>query len=172
MEKPLIIPSRVDEDTFIRFGLFDAFRVQKRWRPPALFAAILCASAAVCLLSGREGGALLGGVLLLVGLGLPAAYVGNFLLSLRQQARRLKLDGRRIVYTLRLHGEGVSVNSGQQETSFSWAQIHHVYRLPGCVCLYVSPRKAFLLPGEQEEAAWQYIRAHLPEEKLTEKRPS
>lgn len=168
MEKPLIVPSRVDEDAFIRFGLFDALRLQKRWRPPAIFAAVFCVFAAVCLVSGREGGTLLGGVLLLVGLGLPAAYIVNFYVSLKQQARRLKLDGKRIVYTLRFQPEGVAVNSGKEETQFSWEQIHHAYRAAGCTYLYAAPRKAFLLPhGEQGEAVWQYIEASLPEEKRT-----
>ncbi|MBD5147401.1 MAG: YcxB family protein [Oscillibacter sp.] len=168
MEKQLIVPSRVDEDTFTRFGLFDTFRVQKRWRPPALFAALFCVFSAVCLASGREGGRFLGGVLLLVGLGLPAAYLINFFLSLKQQAKRLKLDGRRIVYTLRFQPEGVAVNSGQEETSLTWAQIHHVYRAPGCTYLYAAPRKAFLLPHSgQEDAVWQLVEANLPEEKRT-----
>ena len=168
MEKQLLIPSRVDADTFIRFGLFDTFRLQKRWRLPALFALILCAAAVVCLVSGRTGGNLLGGILLLVGLGLPAAYAANFLFSLKQQARRLKLDGERIVYTLRFQQEGVHVTAGQQENDFSWEQLHHAYRVPGCVYLYAAPRKAFLLPDSgQEEAVWPQITAHLPPEKYT-----
>lgn len=171
MERNLIVPSRVDTDTFLQFGIFDTFRLQKLWRRPALFAAILCAFAAVCLISDREGGTLLGGVLLAVGLGLPLVYIANFMLSLRRQAGRRKLDGKRIVYTLRFQPEGVSVSTGQETASFSWEQIHHAYRVPGCIYLYAAPRRAFLLPENgQEESVWQVLAEHLPPEKREDRR--
>ena len=171
MERNLIVPSRVDTDTFLQFGVFDTFRLQKRWRRPALFAAILCGCGAACLASGREGGTLLGGVLLAVGLGLPLIYVANFLFSLRRQAGRLQLDGKRIVYTLHLQPEGVSVSTGKENTAFPWAQIHRAYRVPGCIYLYAAPRRAFLLPENgQEESVWQALTEHLPPEKLEDRR--
>lgn len=171
MEKNLIVPSRVDMDTFMQFGIFDTFRLQKRWYRPAVFAVILCGFAVVCLVSGREGGLLLGGALLAVGLGLPIAYVANFLLSLRRQAGRLKLDGKRIVYSLRFQPESVIVNTGKEEAAFPWEQIHHAYRVPGCIYLYAAPRRAFLLPENgQEETVWQALTEKLPPEKLSDRR--
>ena len=65
----LIIPARINAGVFRRFALYDTFVRQGRWRSPALFAGILGAAAAVCLLmrQRREGAALLGGVLLVEG---------------------------------------------------------------------------------------------------------
>ncbi len=62
----LIIPARINAGVFRRFALYDTFVRQGRWRSPALFAGILGAAAAVCLLmrQRREGADLLGGVLL------------------------------------------------------------------------------------------------------------
>lgn len=167
----LIIPSKIDAGTFRRFALFDTFVRQKRWRRPALFAGILCASAAVCILmrEGREGAVLLGTVLLAVGLGLPAFYVLNFLWSVRKQGRRL--DGGRTAYTLHLREEGLTVLSGKERAEYAWEQLLLACRVPGCIYLYVSARRAFLLPDcRQSEAAWTLLREKLPAEKHMDRR--
>lgn len=167
----LIIPSKIDAAVFRRFALFDTFYVQGFWKKPALFAAVFAASAAVCfaMRGRREGAVLLGTVLLTVGLGLPAAYVLNFLLSVRKQGKLL--DGSKTAYTLHLREEGLLVLTGRERAEFPWKQVHCVYRTESCIYLYVSPRQAFLLPEEKRsEEAWTLLRERLPAEKLTDRR--
>lgn len=163
----LIIPANIDAQTFQRFALFDTFRLQKRWRAPALFAAILSVSAAVCLAmqQSRRGAALLAVVLLAVGLGLPAAYILSFWLSVRRQSKLL--DGARTFYTLHLREEGILALTGQNRAEYRWEQVYRVYRVRGCIYLYVSPRQAYLLPeGERSEAAWVRLREELPGDRI------
>ena len=162
-QKTLIIPAKIDGQTFFRFALFDTFRRQGRWKAPALFAAIFAAAAAVCfaLRQRRTGAALLGGVLLAVGLGLPAAYVLSFLLSVRRRGKAL--DGSKIAYTIHLKEEGVLALTGEQQAEYRWEEIHRAYRAQTCLYLYVSAQKAFLLPEcPQSEAVWEILRRRLP----------
>ena len=65
-QEGLLFPSMIDQKDFLRFALFDTFRIKKRWKTPVLFACIMSASAAVCfaLRHSREQASLLGGVLL------------------------------------------------------------------------------------------------------------
>ena len=44
----ITIPVRLDAATFRSFAIFDTLKRQKRWKSPAIFAAILMASAIVC----------------------------------------------------------------------------------------------------------------------------
>lgn len=169
--KTLMIPSRIDAETFRRFALYDTFVRQGRWRAPALFAAILGASAAVCLFmrQSREGAALLGGVLLAVGLGLPVFYVANFLWSVRKQGKRL--DGSQIAYTLHFKEEGLLAVAGQERAEYPWENIFLVCRVQGCIYIYVGPQKAFLLPDcGESEAAWALLQEKVPPEKRRERR--
>lgn len=169
----LIVPAKIDARTFRRFAVFDTFRRQKRWRAPALFAALMLAFALVCFAfrDGRDGAALLGAVLLLVGLGLPAVYVGSFLLSVRKQGRRLGLDGAQTAYTLHLREEGIQMVSGRERAEFRWEQLFRAYRVPDCIYLYVSQQRAFLLPEDgQGGAVWTLLTEKLPAEKLEDRR--
>lgn len=167
----LTIPSRIDAETFRRFALYDTFTRQGRWRAPALFAAILGASAAVCFFmrDRQEGAALLGGVLLAVGLGLPAFYIANYLWSVRKQGRRL--DSAKIAYTLHLKEAGLLVVAGQERAEFPWEGIHLACRVRGCIYIYVSPQRAFLLPDcGQSEAAWDLLLEKVPAERRQDRR--
>lgn len=174
MEKQTItMPAKIDAATFRRFALFDTFHRQKRWRAPVLFAAVMAAFAAVCFAcqGSRSGAALLGAVLLTVGLGLPAVYVLSYLLSVRKQGRRLGLDGSRPAYTLRLGEDGIQVVSGKERAEYRWEQMFYVYRVPACIYLYVTPRRAFLLPEDgQGGVAWALLMKKLPAEKLEDRR--
>ncbi len=170
--RSVLIPCRISPEVFRSFAVFETFRRQKRWRSPALFAAIFTAFALVCFTLGRSlpQSGLLGGVLLVVGLGLPLFYVLNFLSSVKAQIKALRLDGERIVYTVRLDETGMSAENAKEKSSFPWGDMAFAYRLGLCVVLYPSPRQAFLLPdekGERElERAWELIRSSLPAEKV------
>ena len=151
----ITIPVRLDEKTFRRFMEFDAFVLRRRLRRPALFAAIFSAFALIAFLSGRAQSRLLGGVLLLVGLGLPAVYVGAYLSDVRRQIRRENLKSRPLVYTVELNRDGIIVHNARKEEEplrLPWQGAAQAFRMKGCVYLYVTPYKAFLLPDGQASA--------------------
>lgn len=165
---------QLNKKDFMRFGWFDAFRHKRAWRRPALFAAILGAAAAVCfLLHNRRGAVLLGCVLLVVALGLPAAWLLSFCLSLRRQAQAAGLSTRKYAYTLELHDDdrGIVVDNGNEHAAYSWEQVFHVYRNESASYLYITPRRAFLLPHDcvkgGADGLWELIGRRLPADRQT-----
>ena len=128
----IIVHAKIDGKTFRRFGLFDTFILKKRWRPPALFAFIFVCFALLCFaLTDKSQSAMLGAVLLMVGLLLPACYVLSFYLQLHAQAKRLCLKAPRAVYTLVFSKEGVRIMNDMRkepEVSLPFAQLHGAWR--------------------------------------------
>lgn len=164
----ITIPVRLDAKTFKRFGRFDMFVLRKRWVRPVVFALILIAFAAVALLSGKEQSGLIAAVLLVVGLGLPLVYFDTFLSQVNLQAEQLRLDTPRPVYTVTLDFDGVrAVNNMKKEDaqSVKWADVQAAFRRKGCIYLYISPVKAFLLPSGQADVSddelWAYLKERL-----------
>ena len=93
---------RINAGIFRRFALFDAFRLKRRWVSPAVFCAVFLALSFLCMASGREQSGLIGTLLQVIGLGLPACYVLSFLVQVHDQCRRLGLKTLRPAYTLNL----------------------------------------------------------------------
>lgn len=162
------------EKEFISFGWFDALRVKRAWRGPALFAAILGGAALLCFaLHARRGAVLLGGALSAVALGLPAAWFLNFGLSLRRQARAAGLFGGKHAYTLWLYDDetGVAVENGTERAVYAWQQVFCLYRRGAASYLYITPGRAFLIPHGcvkgGADALWGLLARHIPAERQT-----
>ena len=164
------VPIKIDAETFREFAVYDTLRRQKHWRRPAVFAAFFIAIAALAFTrSGTvRGAALLGGVLLAVGVGLPIIYLTSFFRSVRQRARRL--DPREIVYTVTLDDAGIAVQKGKQSAENTWGHLNAACRLEHSVCLYADALHAFLLPGArgsaQSDELWALVTRHMPAEKI------
>ena len=151
-QEELLFLSNIDQKDFLRFALFDTFRVKKRWKTPVLFALLMTAFAAACftLRQSREQALLLSGVLLGIGLILPLVWYLWYLSSVKKEARKLGLSKSRIAYSLLLR---------------------EARRVKGCIYLYVLPTRAFLMPkAEESDAAWDFICRHLPEAKCKDLR--
>ena len=166
----ITIPVKLDASTFKRFSRFDTFRLRKRWVRPVVFALILIAFSVVALLSGKAQAGMIAAVLLVVGLGLPLVYFGSFFSQVNLQAEQLKLDRPRPVYTVTLDFDGARVvnNMKKEDAQFvKWPDIQAAFRKKGCIYLYASPVKAFLLPSGQADATddevWKYLKEHLGE---------
>lgn len=164
----IVIPVRLDAKTFKRFSRFDMFRLRRRWTRPAAFAAIMLGFAAAALMSRRPEAGLIASVLLVVGLGLPLVYVGTFLSQVSVHAKRLNLDPPRRVYTVRLDFDGVRVTNDQKKEdvqAVKWPDVRAAFRVKGCIYLYVTPTRAFLLPDGQANVSdgevWSYLKEHL-----------
>ena len=168
------IEVHLNEKEFIKFSWFDALQQKKIWRRPALFAAILGIAAGICfMMRDRRGAVLLGGVLLAVALGLPAAWFLSFSLSLRRQAQAAGLSGGTYAYTLELHDDdrGIAVDKGTEHAAYPWEQVFHVYRGKAASYLYITPQRAFLLPHRcvsgGGDALWDLIARHIPTDRQT-----
>ena len=86
----ITIASKIDPKTFCRFAIFDTLTLRRRWLSPAIFAGIFLFCSLICfsMVNRTQGAALLGAVLLTVGLGVPAVYFGVFFHSLTRINRK------------------------------------------------------------------------------------
>ena len=177
MEKSITVNVILDDKIFRQFALFENFRRKRIWGAPLIFAAIMSAFALVCfaMRARTEQAVMMGSVLLIIGLGLPAAYIGLFFKSIKFQIKAMELENPRHVYSLRFSPDGVQVISGDKPNQFIWSGMFGAYRVPGCTYLYVEKNKAFLLPdGQAEEGAdvWALLAERLPAEKMRDCRES
>ena len=160
-ERKISVEVGIDGKTFSEYARFDVMRRQKRWLRPLLFAAIFVffSLLAFSRMGKAEQAALLGGVLLGVGLILPLVYLLSFFASVRKKSRTM--DGKTPAYTLELTAEGLDVKKGEQALHAAWGDLCAAYRLKNSICLYTDSQHAFLLPrscGEERfNAAWQLI---------------
>jgi hypothetical protein len=159
---------------FKDFAVFDVFIRLRRWVPMALFTGILTLSAVVCFIlhSRAENAVLLGTVLMVIGVGLPIAYIRQFYKSVAGQAKRMGLETPKRVYSLELapFPENIIVTraNGQQET-FAWGNMTGAYRRENAIYLYAESTKAYLLPrsclAEGIDAEWDFLNKYLPKSK-------
>jgi len=161
---------KMDGRTFRRFAFYDTYIKNRRWRSPAVFAALMTGFAAVCfLLNHIDGAVMLGTVLLAVGLGMPIAHTLSFLLSVSSSIKAQKLP--RSVYEVELSNqeEGIfirSLGAKNEHMTLRWSQMHAAHRTRGCIYLYAIPTKAFLLPDGQADASpdevWAMLVRNMP----------
>ena len=167
-EKAIVIPVRLDEKTFKRFARFDMFVLRKKWIRPLVFSLILIAFSLVALFTRKAQSGLIAAVLLSVGLGLPVVYFGSFLSQVNMKAVRLKLKPARRVYTVTLRETGILVENNQKKEDpleMEWSSLRCAFRKKGCIYLYVTAAKAFLIPdgqaGVPDREVWAYLLARL-----------
>lgn len=162
------------EAIFRRFTMFDILGRRKMWRPSAIFASILSVSAIICFAMNHVQGAnLLGTVLLVVGLGVPAVYFTTFFSSLKQQILLHGLKRPKLVYTLELTGKaaGIAVRNETEQAEYEWKRVFHAYRDREATYLFITRDRGFILPHscveEGEDALWALISKKLPPERRT-----
>ena len=164
----LKIDVRISKKIFRNFALFDAFCRQKKWVSPVLFAGIFFAFSLISYFARfqNDQAILLTSVLLSVGIVLPCVYFFSYLLSIKAQSDRMKLDTPRHAYSLSADSDGLEITMAKETQHVAWEQIYAVYRRKNCTYLYVSPGQAFLLPHEQipdgAETLWTLLRNVVP----------
>lgn len=170
VRKEYVIPVKLDAKTFRRFSRFDILRLRMRWSRPTLFAVILLAFSAAAFLSKKPQSGLIGGVLLAVGLGLPAVYFATFFHQINAQVKRWNLETPRAVYTVTLNADGLHVVNDQRQEDplqLPWKDVRMAFRDGHCIYLYVTAMKAFLLPegqgGVDQDELWAYLVKHMGE---------
>ena len=165
------VPVKLTAKGFRDFAVFDTLIRRRRWVAPAVFCAILSASALVChLLRDRSPNAgVLVAILLVVGVGLPVVYFISFWNSVRQQNRRMGLSAQGVaVYTVKLDGDGVHVEAKGQHMDHPLESVYRVYFRKEAAYLYLSDKQAYLLPyaDTDADALGALLAARLPAEKL------
>lgn len=172
MTRDIVIPVKLDQKTFRRFAWFDMLWLRKRWVRPAVFAIILCGFAYAALWTRLPQSGMIAAVLMAVGLGLPIVYVGMFLSQVNVQAEKSGLGKGKLVYTVTLRSRDFSVVNHQKQgeaVTVPWLEAGQAFRMRGCIYLYASPVRAFLLPdgqaGVPDEEVWQAILQRLGKDK-------
>lgn len=174
-QKQMQLECKISPAVFRRFAVFDTLYRQRRWRGPVLFAAIMLFFAAVCLsqVGKLEQAWLVGGILLVVGAGLPCVYFASFFLSVRSRAAQIGKNAAP-AYTVRLKEDGIQVFTQKQQVEQAWEKMFFAYRLRDCICLYADPRRAYLLPlvndSRDNEQFWSFVREHMPAEKIKDRK--
>lgn len=168
MNKSIItVPVLMDYKTLRKFSLFDTFILKKHWIRPAVFGAIFLVFAIICFgATGKEQNWLLGTVMLLIGLGMPAVYICTFLSGVKGQAKKLKLP--RKVYTLTFSHSGVHIVNDlkpDEQVDLDWKKIPAAFRRKNAIYLYAAPTRAFILPDgqgdESADALWDMMEKYL-----------
>ena len=168
--KNITVHVKMDRKILRSFALFDTFLLRKRWIKPAIFGGAFLIFALICFLAtDKEQNTLLGTVMLLIGLGMPAVYVGMFLSGVKSQAKKLRLDPPRAVYTLTFSPENVKIHNDlkvEEDVTLPWDKIPAAFRVRNAVYLYAAPTRAFILPDGQADAPadelWRMIVEKLP----------
>ncbi|MBP3452824.1 MAG: hypothetical protein J6M20_03830 [Clostridia bacterium] len=163
----IIVPVRMDYKTLRDFSLFDTFILRKQWIRPTIFGVAFVIFAIICFAAtSKEQNWLLGTVMLLIGLGMPAVYVGMFLSGVKGQAKKLKLS--RKVYTLSFSPSGVHISNDlkpEEQVDLEWQKIPAAFRCRNAIYLYAAPTRAFILPDGQGDASpdelWAMMEKHL-----------
>lgn len=173
---PITVRVRLDESLFRRFALFDAFILGKRWRLPAGFAAILLVCGVACLFSGKQQAWLMFALLAVIGIGMPAVYVGTYLHQVKKQSDAFGLKKPRAMYTVILSKENVTVRNdfkAEPEVTLAWDKIFGAVRVKGAIYLYAVRTRAFILPNGQSDAAdgevWAYLTSFLPANRVSDR---
>ncbi len=172
---PLTVNVRMDGRLFKRFARFDTFALRRRWVLPVGFAAILSAFALVAFaMHGRaEQAKLIGVLLLIIGLGLPAVYFLHYELQLGAQVRRLGIKSPKPAYFVTLTEDGVRVVNNMAKEAplvLSWDQLYGAWLRRDAIYLYHAENRAFILPAKDASVLlptlWDFISRHLAKEKV------
>ena len=168
MGRYIDIHVRLDAATFRRYCAFDTFRRQRRWYWPVLIGMVLITVALAGLLRLAPMSESAAGVLMGLGIAIPAVIFGLYVVQIEAQIARQGLKQAPAVYSLRLDAGGVRVTNDQKQESplsVAWKDVPAAFRDKSCVYLYVSAARAFLLPDGQADAdpdaLWDYLREHL-----------
>ena len=174
MAKPIEVHVRLDAATFRHFCNFDALRRRRLWYWPALIGLVLMCVASFLLLRGQGSGAA-AGVLMGIGIAVPAGAFALYAIQIEAQVASQGLKASPPVYSLRLAPEGLRiVNDRKDEPPIDvpWDRVHAAFRDKGAAYLYVTPQRAFILPDGQasasDAAVWQALREYLGDDRCAD----
>ena len=163
-ESDWVVDVNLDGAMYRRFCRYDTWLLGRRWVRPLIFAIMLLAFSAVCFgLSGSFSGAtLLGIVLAVVGVGLPAVYFASDHMAVTGRIKKFRLDGKKKRHANRVTlspRAGVTIETGKGDPlALGWPALYGAHRGKGVVYLYTEAKHAFILPDDSGEV-WRMISA-------------
>ena len=177
MARSIDIHVKLDDKMFRRYCAFDNFRRQRRWYWPVLTAMILTTMSIGGLLGLIPVSESVSGVLMGLGVAIPAVIFGLYFIQIEAQIARQKLKQTPAVYSLTFTAEGVRVRNDQKQeepVDLSWDKLWAAFRRTDCIYLYVNPERAFILPDGQASvsanALWDFLKKHLGEARCTDRK--
>lgn len=179
----ITVHTMLDGKHFTDFANFDIFKLRKRHIKPILFCLILTAFSILCFIlnNGKNQGSLLGTVLLIIAIGLPAVYFGLYFRSLGYQVKQMRLSKPRLVYTLELSDPDDGIHTIERpdprfasgtdtEHTYKWSEAYGAFRRKDVIYLYVSDKQAYIIPDGQADSApefvWSFISSHIDSSKV------
>lgn len=164
MARSIFIPVHLDPPALRRFCAFDAFVLRRRWFWPVMIGMVLITLSLGGLLQLVPMAETSAGLMMGLGLAVPLVAFGLYLILIEAQVARQGLKQKPLMYTLTLTPEGVAVTGAQGDHSpvrLSWEGLWGAFRRRGCIYLYATPQRAFILPDGQASAApeevWRWM---------------
>ena len=164
----MTVHSHVDAQVYTAFSTFNNFTLYRRALTLKLFPLLMAGLGIANLLGGY---ALLGIACILLGILLPLAYIGFHRRALANQIAHFNLDTPRLSYKVSLDQTGVSLENGKEKARYPYEMFHCSYRVNGCIYLYLTKTKCFILPakdfqdGVTEEELWVFLQEKLGEQR-------
>ena len=178
METPAItVHTRLTRTSYRKYMYFHVFRKDSAWLKFTAMCLLVRQASALPPTSFTPNVAIgpgLGWVFVLLAAYLLVSRYLRFFLSLNRICSQYGLDSLpRTFYSITFSPSGLDVSNKTEHASYPWKQVHHAYRRPGILYLYMNPQTAYLLPDGMIECGtledlWNLICSSLPPEKRTE----
>ena len=172
METPAItVHTRLTRTSYRKYMYFHVFRRDSAWLK---FTAMCLLLLLFGLFNFRTDSPILGWVFTGLAAYLLISRYLRFFLSLNRICSQYGLDSLpRTFYTITFTPSGLDVSNRTEQASYPWKQVHHAYRRPGILYIYMNPQTAYLVPDDMTEGGtleelWTLISSLLPPEKRTE----
>lgn len=157
----------MDAKVFSHFAHFDVFTLTGRGRRMAAIAGILVSLA---IMNYATDAALLGTVILLIGVFILLSFLIRYRASTVEQINRFRLNDPKPVYRIDFPQEGAALRlaiTDQPEQEIAFADLYGVYRTTHAVYLYKEKTQAYIVPLSQlpqgmEQPLWKYLCARVP----------
>lgn len=159
MAETFKIPCTIDQKTFRDFAVFNSFRFRWRWLSLMLFPVFMLVLAVI---NRNTGSNFLFWLFLVLGLLMPAAYLFQFEVSLRNQIRANKLEQPRVFYTVTVCDREIVVENQTERQQLPWDRVYRVFRYRQYIYLYATQARVFIIPCRTEDTAlWEMFRRNM-----------
>lgn len=155
------IPCTIDQKSFRDFAVFNSFRFRWRGLSLMLFPLFMIVLA---IINRNTGSNALFWIFLVLGFLMPAAYLFQFEISLRNQIRANHLEQPRVFYTVTVSPKTIVVENQTERQELPWDKLYRVFRYRDYIYIYATPARVFILTcnaGEDEfRRLWEMIVQH------------
>lgn len=163
-EKKTVVTCNIDEATFMRFAMFDTYKLRKYWRVPCV-SGLATIAGAVFLICKRDQNPyfLFWGVLfVIIGLLVPLFALLQFKRNVRKQLKKHKPSRNTAQYFVVLSDSGLELCEKSKREEIAWDFVDKAYLNKDCIYVYLKNGKPYLLPQYNEpDDSWEIIKRNL-----------